>query len=128
MELNQGTVKRCSPCDIYSTDAAAAVAATKSIKDMYAQLQPLEELAVGHGYQPFVLHPLPQDTVACPKCSGDLTSIEAGYDRFGTVSLEDRVLWIEDAGFSDDGNGPHYLHCQGCNRAYALPKAGVDYR
>jgi uncharacterized protein YbaR (Trm112 family) len=126
--LHQGTVKRCNPCDVYTTDKHAANAAAASIQDMYTQLRPDEELVIGHGHEPFVLHPLPDATDACPECDSGLTAIEAGYDRYGTLSLEDRVLWIEDAGFSDDGNGPHYLHCHDCNRAYAIPKGGVDYR
>jgi hypothetical protein len=94
---------------------------------MYARLSPGGELAAGHGYEPFVLHPLPEATDACPGCGGDLTSVEAGYDRYGMVSLEDRVLWIENEGFSDEGSGPHYLYCNGCAQAYALPEC-IDYR
>jgi len=126
--LHDGTVERCRPCDVYTTDDDAVTAATASIRNMYTRLQQDEELVNGHGYEPFILHNLAKPTDACPDCESTLMAIEAGYDRYGSLSLEDRVLWIEDAGFSDDGNGPEYLLCTDCDRAYAIPKDDVDYR
>jgi uncharacterized protein YbaR (Trm112 family) len=125
--LISGAVKKCNPCDVYADDAAAAEDAAKRVAKMYARIGPDEQLVRGYGYEPFVLHRLRQATDVCPRCDSELTAIEAGYDRYGTVSLEGKVLVIEDAGFSDDGNGPGYLYCGQCNQAYALPD-DVEHR
>jgi len=126
--LAHAAVTRCAPCDVYANNNEAAHAALETLAQMYTRLGPGEELVRGHGYEPFVLHPLPELTDACPGCDGALVSIEAGYDRYGSVTLEDKVLWVEDGGFSDDGGGPHYLYCTECARAYAVPDGALDYR
>jgi len=125
--LTDATVEACTPCDVYEDNSQAARAATAAIDSMYQRLGPGEELARGYGYETFVLHPLPEATDSCPDCDSEFTAIEAGYDRYGSVTLENKVLCIEDEGFSDDGNGPSYLYCGRCERAYALPPT-VEHR
>lgn len=124
--VGQASIARCQPCAVYPDDATATRAAAQAIGSMFRRLGPGEELVRGHGYEPFIVHPLTARET-CPDCANELTSIEAGYDRYGSVTLEDKVLWIEPEAFSDDGGGPHYLYCRPCQRAYALPDA-IDFR
>jgi hypothetical protein len=125
--LTKGTINRCAPCDVYENDALAADTAATVLKEMYTQLGPGEQLISGHGFEPFVLHTLQELAESCSDCGGEFFSVEAGYDRYGTVSLEGQVLMIEDEGFSDDGCGPLYLFCRDCHRTYELPADSVDY-
>lgn len=119
--ITEGTITRCTPCSTYEHDQAAAHAASEALASMFQRLRPGEQLVRGHGYQPFVLEPLSGPRATCPGCADALVSIEAGYDRYGTVTLDDHALVIKDEGFSDDGHGPHYLWCVECQRAYAPP-------
>lgn len=121
-------IERCAPCDVYPDNHTAARAAAETLANMYALLHPGEHLARGYGFRPFVLHPLADPTDVCPDCGAGLTSVEAGYDRYGTVTLEERILRIDDERFSDEGNGPHYLWCGDCDRAYLAPGEMLDDR
>ena len=124
--LDKTMVSRCAPCDVYRNDAVAADAAAQTMQQLFLRLGPGEQLVSGHGYEPFVLQPLPEFSDTC-ECGTELLAVEAGYDRYGEVSLEDQVLMIEQNDFSKEGSGPHYLYCSGCERAYALPEE-VDFR
>jgi hypothetical protein len=101
-------------------DETAATSAATTLAAMYACEEPGDRL---------MLCVLTEASANCPECTSELTSIEAGYDRYGHLSLEeDKVLCIEGAGFSDDGDGPHYLHCNERDRAFELPEMELDYR
>jgi hypothetical protein len=113
---------------VYENDASAAAAAIEALADMYARLRPGQQLITGHGFDPFILHPLAQIADSCPDCGGEFFSVEAGYDRYGKVTLEDHVLMVEDDDFSEDGCGPLYLFCTECERTYAPPDGSIDYR
>lgn len=108
-KLNRGSVRRCSPCDVSEDDPAAGSAAVKTIAGMYQELDQGQELVLGYGYEPLLLHPLPRVTNECPDCGENLLAVEAGSDRYGSVSIDGKVLRIETEGFSRDGNGPDYL-------------------
>jgi hypothetical protein len=95
---------------------------------MFVKLNPSEQLITGHGYEPFVLQPLAEPAETCPECGGDFFSVEAGYDRYGWATLENKVLVIEDDNFSEEGGGPLYLYCSGCKKSYAPPDDTTEHR